>query len=162
MSLQVSLSPANYETWLKDTQLLSTSTATASASRHPTAFAKDWLENRYRSLIAQTLARVVGYSVNVEFEVRELGPDAPGRGGAAGGGGSTGQAPGSASSRVASAPPEGGERQPQLPLHLPHLHRGVRANRLAHAASLSVAERPGRGLQPTCSSTAAWAWARPT
>ena len=35
----------------------------------PNGFAKDWLETRYRSLISQTLARVVGYSVQVEFVV---------------------------------------------------------------------------------------------
>ncbi|HEX5632008.1 MAG TPA: DnaA N-terminal domain-containing protein, partial [Gemmatimonadales bacterium] len=71
--LQVSLSPANYETWLKDTALVA-----ADGDRFrvavPNGFAKDWLENRYRSLIAQTLARVVGYSVHVDFEVRELEP----------------------------------------------------------------------------------------
>ena len=33
----------------------------------PNGFAKDWLESRYRSLISQTLARIVGYSVQVEF-----------------------------------------------------------------------------------------------
>ena len=35
----------------------------------PNGFAKDWLETRYRSLISQTLARIVGYSVQVEFVV---------------------------------------------------------------------------------------------
>ena len=35
----------------------------------PNGFAKDWLESRYRSLISQTLARIVGYSVQVEFVV---------------------------------------------------------------------------------------------
>src|SRR5690349_16290254 len=69
--LQVSLSPANFETWLKDTVLV------AVDDNHfriavPNGFAKDWLESRYRSLISQTLARVVGYSVIVEFEVREF------------------------------------------------------------------------------------------
>src|SRR4051795_6312003 len=71
--LQVSLSPANFETWLKDTVLV------AVDDNHfriavPNGFAKDWLESRYRSLISQTLARVVGYSVIVEFEVRDIAP----------------------------------------------------------------------------------------
>src|SRR5689334_23735151 len=66
--LQVSLSPANFETWLRDTAL-----AEVDDNRFkiavPNGFAKDWLESRYRSLISQTLARIVGYSVQVEFVI---------------------------------------------------------------------------------------------
>ena len=60
--LQVSLSPANFETWLKDTALVAVDD-TLFRVAVPSGFAKDWLESRYRSLISQTLARVVGYSV---------------------------------------------------------------------------------------------------
>jgi chromosomal replication initiator protein len=71
--LQVSLSPANFETWLKDTAL-----AEADENRFriaaPNGFARDWLDNRYRTLISQALARVVGGTVQVEFVVA----DAPG------------------------------------------------------------------------------------
>lgn len=71
--LQVSLSPANFETWLKDTALVAVDD-TLFRVAVPSGFAKDWLESRYRSLISQTLARVVGYSVTLEFEVREVAP----------------------------------------------------------------------------------------
>ena len=64
--LQVSLSPANYETWLRDTQLVDVDDQRFRIAV-PNGFAKDWLETRYRSLISQTLARIVGYSVQVEF-----------------------------------------------------------------------------------------------
>ena len=66
--LQVSLSPANYETWLRDTQLVDVDEQRFRIAV-PNGFAKDWLETRYRSLISQTLARIVGYSVQVEFLV---------------------------------------------------------------------------------------------
>src|SRR5213596_1321265 len=66
--LQVSLSPANYETWLRDTQLVDVDEQRFRIAV-PNGFAKDWLETRYRSLISQTLARIVGYSVQVEFMV---------------------------------------------------------------------------------------------
>src|SRR5213075_874168 len=66
--LQVSLSPANFETWLKDTALVAVDD-TLFRVAVPSGFAKDWLETRYRSLISQTLARIVGYSVQVEFMV---------------------------------------------------------------------------------------------
>src|SRR6476659_6901222 len=71
--LQVSLSPANFETWLRDTQLVDVDEQRFRIAV-PNGFAKDWLESRYRSLISQTLARVVGYSVIVEFEVRDFAP----------------------------------------------------------------------------------------
>src|SRR5438552_18670360 len=66
--LQVSLSPANYETWLRDTVLVDVDEHRFRIAV-PNGFAKDWLETRYRSLIAGTLARIVGYSVQVEFLV---------------------------------------------------------------------------------------------
>src|SRR2546427_3387922 len=61
--LQVSLSPANYETWLRDTVLVDVDEHRFRIAV-PNGFAKDWLETRYRSLISQTLARIVGYSVS--------------------------------------------------------------------------------------------------
>ena len=67
--LQVSLSPANFETWLRDTALVDVDDNRFRIAV-PNGFAKDWLETRYRSLISQTLARIVGYSVQVEFIVR--------------------------------------------------------------------------------------------
>ena len=46
----------------------------------PNGFARDWLDNRYRPLISQTLARVVGGSVQVEFVVADApGPARPRR-----------------------------------------------------------------------------------
>ena len=60
--LQVSLSPANFETWLKDTELVEVDDNRYRISA-PNAFARDWLDYRYRTLIRQTLARGVGGSV---------------------------------------------------------------------------------------------------
>jgi chromosomal replication initiator protein len=101
--LQVSLSPANYETWLKDTALVAVDDSRFRVAV-PNGFAKDWLETRYRTLIGQTLARVVGgteggaVNLNPRYTFRTF--------------------------IVGSA------------------------NRLAHAASLSVAERPGHAYNP--------------
>ena len=73
--LQVSLSPANFETWLRDTQLVDVDEQRFRIAV-PNGFAKDWLESRYRSLISQTLARIVGYSVQVEFVIGAT-PESP-------------------------------------------------------------------------------------
>ena len=139
--LQVSLSPANFETWLRDTYLVDVDDQRFRIAV-PNGFAKDWLETRYRSLISQTLARVVGYSVQVEFVVQ---------------GATEVQAQAAAiekqpvrvePTRVGA--PEGaaaGATNLNPRYHFSNFIVGS-ANRLAHAASLSVAERPGPRLQP--------------
>src|SRR5437867_300299 len=75
--LQVTLSPANFETWLRDTALLEVDDTRFRISV-PNGFAKDWLETRYRSLISQTLGRIVGYGVQVDFVVGPMEPGAVG------------------------------------------------------------------------------------
>jgi chromosomal replication initiator protein len=142
--LQVSLSPANFETWLRDTQLVDVDEQRFRIAV-PNGFAKDWLETRYRSLISQTLARIVGYSVQVEFVIVAATagsdasdqPDAP--------------------SAVSAAPHvrlepgrvggEGGSANLNPRYTFANFIVGS-ANRLAHAASLSVAERPGHAYNP--------------
>jgi len=77
------LSPANFETWLRDTVLVDVDDNRFKIAV-PNGFAKDWLETRYRSLISQTLARIVGYSVQVEFFVRQAGETGGANGAATG------------------------------------------------------------------------------
>ncbi|MFL5722556.1 MAG: chromosomal replication initiator protein DnaA [Chloroflexota bacterium] len=139
--LQVSLSPANFETWLRDTYLVDVDDQRFRIAV-PNGFAKDWLETRYRSLISQTLARVVGYSVQVEFVVQ---------------GATEVQAQAAAIEKQAVrveptrvGAPEGaaaGVTNLNPRYHFSNFIVGS-ANRLAHAASLSVAERPGHAYNP--------------
>jgi chromosomal replication initiator protein len=142
--LQVSLSPANYETWLKDTALVDVDGDRFRVAA-PNGFAKDWLENRYRSLIAQTLARIVGYSVNVEFDVREPADDDAAQ---------AEQPEGVArpvATKVRVEPGRVGGEGGGVNLNARYTFRTFivgSANRLAHAASLSVAERPGEAYNP--------------
>ena len=133
--LQVSLSQANFETWLKDTALVDVDENTFTIAV-PNGFAKDWLETRYRSLISQTLARVVGYSVQLAFEVREVPPQVEDA------------APAQA---VRLEPSRVGGEGPSASLNPRYTFSTFivgSANRLAHAASLSVAERPGHAYNP--------------
>jgi chromosomal replication initiator protein len=138
--LQVSLSPANYETWLKETALIAVSDNRFRVAV-PNGFAKDWLETRYRSLISQTLARVVGYSVQVDFEVQEgLVVDADGEAKPA-------AAPSAQRVDIVRSSGEGGTANLNPRYTFRNFIVGS-ANRLAHAASLSVAERPGQAYNP--------------
>lgn len=147
--LELSLSQATYSTWFRRTALLRVDEASSTfVVGVASGFAKDWLEDRYRALIAQTISKIVGYSVTLHVEVvGEAALDAAG-----------------ASNVVEVLPHNDGDA------HDRGVHRDdVRitasehesrpadlnprytfatyvvgsANRLAHAASLSVAERPG-------------------
>jgi len=138
--LQVALSPANFETWLRHTSLVDVDDTRFRISV-PNGFAKDWLETRYRPLISQTLARVVGYSVQVEFVVRPDAEESPG--GAV--------APGAGSQQVRVEPTRVGAEGGAPSLNQRYTFSNFivgSANRLAHAASLSVAERPGHAYNP--------------
>jgi chromosomal replication initiator protein len=146
--LQVSLSPANYETWLKETALIEVD-GNRFRVAVPNGFAKDWLESRYQSLIAQTLARVVGYNVNIEFEVRELVPEEAGEAGTPTEAARPAHDP---RLKVRVEPGRiGGNANGGVNLNSRYTFRTFivgSANRLAHAASLSVAERPGHAYNP--------------
>jgi chromosomal replication initiator protein len=140
--LQVSLSPANFETWLRDTQLIDVDEQRFRIAV-PNGFAKDWLENRYRSLISQTLARIVGYSVQVEFAVVAVDPAT------AGGEGIATVTP--VAPQVRLEPGRVGGEGSSANLNPRYTFANFivgSANRLAHAASLSVAERPGHAYNP--------------
>jgi chromosomal replication initiator protein len=147
--LQVSLSPANYETWLRDTALVDVDDHRFRIAV-PNGFAKDWLETRYRSLISQTLARIVGYSVQVEFLVNAA---AEGAGGESNGVHGTNGSTNAARTPVRLEPTrvgggtDGGSSNLNPRYTFANFIVGS-ANRLAHAASLSVAERPGHAYNP--------------
>jgi chromosomal replication initiator protein len=177
--LQVTLSPANFETWLRDTALVEVDD-TKFRIAVPNGFAKDWLESRYRSLISQTLGRIVGYGVQVDFVVAATEPDAA-TGAAAGTDGALrdgedGGVPAREAGPVAVGPgllprmvdapaPRSAAASPQVRIEPGRVggEGGATninprytfanfivgsANRLAHAASLSVAERPGHAYNP--------------
>jgi chromosomal replication initiator protein len=172
--LQVTLSPANFETWLRDTALVEVDDTRFRISV-PNGFAKDWLETRYRSLISQTLGRIVGYGVQVDFVV---GPVEAGADGAEADAGDSPDGAGSAAPVEAaqdrvlgmgtpSRAPDSGRAAGTVQVRVEPGRAGGEggatninprytfanfivgsANRLAHAASLSVAERPGHAYNP--------------
>ncbi len=160
--LQVALSPANYETWLRDTQLVDVDDNRFRISV-PNGFAKDWLDTRYRSLISQTLARIVGYSVQVEFVVRSGPPAGAGGSETPARGATTGptqpSAPRSDSSRPGSAGKAG--RPASTPATPSRTSSSGRRTAWPMRPACPSPSAPGT---PTTRSscTAGWASARPT
>jgi chromosomal replication initiator protein len=143
--LQVGLPRATYDTWFKDTQALSEEDDVFLIGV-PNAFAREWLENKFRTQVRATLQRLVGRTVDVRF-VTSAGTAATRANGASGGTTPTGVS--SASSQTAATE----RRDPALTAILNARYTFSNFvvgsnNRLAHAAALSVAERPGHSYNP--------------
>ncbi|MDQ3870802.1 MAG: chromosomal replication initiator protein DnaA [Chloroflexota bacterium] len=131
--LQVTLSPASFGTWLRESALVDVDDHRFRVAV-PNGFVKDVLETRYRPLISQTLAKIVGHSVQVDFEVRD--------------GGSASYDSGSDQPvRLEASLRDTGPAFLNSRYTFGNFIVGS-ANRLAHAASLSVAERPGHAYNP--------------
>ncbi len=126
-SLRAQLSRPAYETWLKATRALSLSESLLLVGV-PNEFARDWLQTRLYSLIRSTLSIARGEDTEVEFQVVPL-------------------------ARKSSAAQVLQERAPSSrPAFNPRYTFSSfvvgNSNRFAHAASLAVAEAPGRSYNP--------------
>ncbi|HEX9616603.1 MAG TPA: chromosomal replication initiator protein DnaA [Anaerolineales bacterium] len=133
--LQVEMSKAAYDTWVRDTELLSYEDGSFIIGVQ-NAYARDWLESRLSSTIVRLLNGIMNRSVEVRFvvwhnvEVREQ--------------------PEIQESSRSYAEDESGEiDSPTLNSRYSFGNFVVGAsNRLAHAASLAVAENPAKAYNP--------------
>jgi len=66
--LQLQLTKATFDTWVKNTHVISCEDGTFLIGVH-NGYAKDWLENRLRTTIKRTLTGIVGHTVDVKFLV---------------------------------------------------------------------------------------------
>lgn len=139
--LELQVNRANFETWLKDTVGLSLSEDVLVVGT-PTTFAAEYLEKRLGPLIRKTIATIAGYALEVQFQLHHkdeglfLGAS-PGQPGFE-----------NPSGNIAATPPR---RIPQPWLNLRYTFDTFvvgSSNRLAHAAALAVAERPGQTYNP--------------
>ena len=144
--LQLGLTKANYDTWFKDTAIVSEEDDVYCVGV-PNAFAREWLENKYRQQVRDSLRHLVGRTVDVRFvtlTAASVRSDRP----VAGSGGA-----GSGPAQPVSAAP-GQERRDGAAAALLNARYTFSTfvvgsnNRLAHAAALSVAERPGHSYNP--------------
>jgi chromosomal replication initiator protein len=136
--LQLQMTKATFDTWVKNTQVISYEDGTFIIGVH-NAFTKDWLENRLLNTIKRTLVGIVGRSsVEVKFVV------------------------------WAEEPPQSDEALPLWQTIAPLPNESAAngsatmlnprytfdafvvgsSNRLAHAASLAVAEKPAEAYNP--------------
>ena len=133
--LQMELSKASFDTWVKNTQLISYEDASATfALGAGNAYACDWLESRLKSTVVNKLSGMMARNVQVEFKVYAA-PQVD------------------LEEETVSIPkPEPVEKD----LYDTHLNPKYRfdnfvvgsANRLTHAACQAVAENPARAYNP--------------
>lgn len=151
--LRLQMPRATYDTWIKDTRLVDQDDEKLVIGTN-SAFAKDWLENRLFTQINRTATHILGRSVNVQFVVDHLADDieltAP----------ILWESPPPATNGHPPHPKVNGNgngngqfqrdsERPMLNLKYTFEHFIVGAsNRLAHAASLAVAERPADAYNP--------------
>jgi chromosomal replication initiator protein len=142
--LQLGVTKANFETWFKDTTILSEEDGVFCVAV-PNAFAREWLETKYRPQVRQALQHIVGHTVDVRFVTAAV-PGAPARAGAQ-------PRPGipAAQAGMTAQTPERREMPVTAVLNPRYAFSTFVVgsnNRLAHAAALSVAERPGHSYNP--------------
>jgi len=136
--LQLQVTRPNYETWLKDTVGLRFDNGSFVVGA-PNDFATEWLSTKLRPLIAKTLSSIIGHPVEVIFQLLGSHPDAA-------------PANGPLFKPERAAPP----LPPPTPFPLPRLNERYtferfivgHENRLAHAASLAVADKPTAVYNP--------------
>src|SRR4029450_1312834 len=66
--LQIHITRPNYDTWLKDTEGLRVEPGIFVVGV-PTEFVKEMLATRMRTLVSQTIGRILGRSTDVAFEI---------------------------------------------------------------------------------------------
>ncbi len=147
--LQLQMTRATFDTWLKDTRIIAQNDHhLVIGTKNP--FAKDWLENRLFNTISRTVTSVLGHKVEIQFEIdtstetdaqetepHEVHHDFQ------------------AASLFVTAPNNGNGnhgkgRQPFMLNTRYTFDQFIvgASNRLAHAASLAVAEKPAEAYNP--------------
>ena len=146
--LETRVSRANYETWLRNTELISFEDDCATIGA-PNSFAVEQLRSKFAAPIQETLSLITGRPVAVQFAV--LNSDRP----------ALHPTPRRQARRTAvaelEAPPTPSSRQLELTVTPEHglnprytFEKFVvgASNRLAHAAAMAVADRPADKFNP--------------
>lgn len=135
--LQLQMTKATFDTWVRDTTVISYEDGSFIIGVH-NGFAKDWLENRLLTTIKRTLTAIIGHTVEVKFTVwaRNSANEDPGP-----------------ILQPLSDPPASTASPQALSTMLNPKYTFVNfivgnSNRLAQAAALAVAEKPAEAYNP--------------
>lgn len=68
VNIELSITPANFKTWFKDTHIVSLEDGTIMLGV-PSVFVRDWLSDKFQSLILKTLRDISPYVRSIEYAV---------------------------------------------------------------------------------------------
>jgi len=132
--LQMQMSKASFDTWVRDTRFVSSDSDTITISVQ-NAYARDWLESRLSSTIIRLLTGLLGKPHQVKFVVgnydQPVEPEVP-----------------AVEMREQAPERESSGRVPINPRYTFSTFVVGNSNRLAHAASLAVGENPAKAYNP--------------
>lgn len=131
------LNTPTFKTWFENTRPISIDSRSLTISA-PNSFAKDWLETRYSSLIADAIKRVTGKGLEVRVVISDADHSAASENPQAG-------VEDQVETRTASGKLAGQVLNPKYTFDSFVIGS---SNRFAHAAALAVAEKPSQAYNP--------------
>ncbi|NVM56840.1 MAG: chromosomal replication initiator protein DnaA, partial [Desulfobacterales bacterium] len=135
--LQLQMTKATFDTWVRDTTVISYEDGSFIIGVH-NGFAKDWLENRLLTTIKRTLTAIIGHAVEVKFTVWARN--------------SANEDPGPILRPLSDVPASTATPQALSTMLNPRytFENFIvgNSNRLAQAAALAVAEKPAEAYNP--------------
>ena len=137
--LQMEMPKAAYDTWVRDAELISVSDNVFQIGVH-NAYARDWLDSRLKSTITKLLAGTLNHPVDICFEVKY-------------GAGQNAKKKQNELKEEADLVPPQVENSPPHRIYVNKRYNFNNfvvgpSNRLAHAASLAVSEKPAQTYNP--------------
>jgi chromosomal replication initiator protein len=68
VKIELSITPANFKTWFKDTYILTLEDGTVTLGV-PSVFVRDWIQDKFQSMILKTLRELSPYIRSIEYSV---------------------------------------------------------------------------------------------
>lgn len=68
VSIELSITPANFKTWFRDTQIVSLEDGTITLGV-PSVFVRDWLADKFQSMMLKTLRELTNHVRSIEYAV---------------------------------------------------------------------------------------------
>ncbi len=130
--LQMDMPKAIYDTWVRDADLIAYEDGSFIIGVQ-NAYARDWLDSRLKKTVTNILTGIMNRTVEVRFAVWQVTAEPPSQ------------------PEPEIFPTQGTASPPQLTLNPRYTFDNFvvgASNRLAHAASLAVAENPARAYNP--------------
>jgi chromosomal replication initiator protein len=136
--LQLEMPKAAFDTWVRDAELISVSDDIFQVGVH-NAYARDWLDSRLKSTIVKLLAGTLNRAIEIDFVVsssslRNILPETE-----------------ELQEETAETRPEKSQPSPRVTINPRYNFNNFvvgSSNRLAHAASLAVSEKPAQTYNP--------------